>query len=64
MDYVGLAATEGAAMRLDSTERMTEGGDETATEGGLDGLAGIGFNDDKIGDVGLDGLTEIGVEHG
>jgi hypothetical protein len=41
---------------------MTEGGDEMATEGGLDGLAGIGFNDDKIGDVRLDGLTEIGIE--
>ncbi|KAK9941320.1 hypothetical protein M0R45_017926 [Rubus argutus] len=41
---------------------MTEGGDETMTKGGLDGLVGIGFNNDKIGDVRLDGLTEIGVE--
>lgn len=37
MNSVGLAMMEGAAIRLDSTGTMTEGGDEAVTEAGLDG---------------------------
>lgn len=64
---VGLAMMEGAAMRLDSAGTMTGGGDEVATEAKLDGLAGIGIDNDKIGGSGLviiGSLDELGLEGG